>query len=252
MPLGLEYSRVGDRALLLDLSVPEAASPPPVVVYLHGGGWKVGARDMNPERLRSLAEHGFAVASIDYRLSGEATYPAQLDDVRAALAWLETHGAEHGVNGSRVALWGASAGGHLAALTGLTTPDVAAVVTYFATTDLLRAALRPPLEPQFLPNFEGELLGLENVLDDPAKAREASPRWQVHADAPPFLVLHGDRDRIVPSEQSTILHEALVDAGADSTFVLLGGATHEDAAFDSPRTLALVAAFLQAHLRGEH
>jgi len=101
---------------------------------------------------------------------------------------------------------------------------IAAAVVWFATTGLLRAAVRPPLESRFLPNFEGELLGLADVHTDPAAARAASPRWRVHPDAPPFLVMHGDRDRLVPDSQSTALQDALVDAGADSTLVLLGGA----------------------------
>ncbi|MGY1602213.1 alpha/beta hydrolase fold domain-containing protein [Geodermatophilus sp. SYSU D00815] len=248
---GIVYAVRGDRPLALDLHVPETAAPPPVVVHLHGGSWKFGSRSDHPERLRGLAAHGFAVASVDYRPSTEAPHPAQQEDVRAAVTWLQQHAAEHGADGSRIALWGASAGGHLAALAALTPPTpVAAVVTWFATTDLLRAALRPPLEPRFLPDFEGELLGVADVLADPAAARAASPRWLAHAGAPPFLVMHGDRDRLVPTVQSTVLHEALVDAGADSTLVLVGGASHEDPAFDAPRTLGLVAAFLRAHLGG--
>ncbi|MGY1620473.1 alpha/beta hydrolase fold domain-containing protein [Geodermatophilus sp. SYSU D00691] len=248
---GIEYAVRGDHPLALDLHVPETAGPPPVVVHLHGGSWKFGSRTDHPERACGLAERGFAVASVDYRLSTEAPHPAQLEDVQAAVTWLQERVVEHGADGSRIALWGASAGGHLAALAALTPPTpVAAVVTWFATTDLLRAAVRPPLEPRFLPNFEGELLGTPDVLADPAAARAASPRWLASAGAPPFLVMHGDRDRLVPPVQSTAFHEALVDAGADSTLVLVGGASHEDPAFDSPRTLDMVAAFLRAHLGG--
>ncbi|GAA0463376.1 hypothetical protein Ade02nite_30110 [Paractinoplanes deccanensis] len=243
--LGLEY----DRGLLLDLHVPDAPAAPPVVVYLHGGAWKVGSRQDNPARQQALTRHGLAVASVDYRLSGEAKYPAQLHDVQSAVAWLRDNAQRYGADGTRIALWGASAGAHLAAAAALTSPPpIAAAVAWFATTDLVRAAPRGPVEPRYLASPEGDLLGLASPLDDVEAARAASPRWLAHAGAPPFLIMHGDRDRLVPSAQSTVLHDALVDAGADSTLILLGGAAHEDPAFDTPRNVAMVAAFLSAHL----
>ncbi|MEV4348733.1 alpha/beta hydrolase [Actinoplanes sp. NPDC049596] len=227
----------------LDLHFPDGVDSPPVVVYLHGGAWRVGSRKDNPARQRALVDHGFAVASVDYRLSGEAKYPAQLEDVLAALAWLDDN-----LDGARIALWGASAGAHLAAVAALSSPLPRAAVLWFPTTDLVRAAPRGPVEPRYMPSPEGELLGLASPLDDVAAARAASPRWLAHAGAPPFLIMHGDRDRLVPPTQSTVLHDALTDAGAPSTLVLLGGAAHEDPAFDTPATVGMVAGFLRAHL----
>ncbi|SNY61300.1 alpha/beta hydrolase [Paractinoplanes atraurantiacus] len=243
--LDLEFT----PGLRLDLHLPEGAEPPPVVVYLHGGAWRVGSRQDNPARQRSLTRHGFAVASVDYRLSGDAKYPAQLHDVTAAIAWIKDNGRQYGVDGSRIAVWGASAGAHLAAAVALTSAVPRAAVLWFPTTDLVRAAPRGPVEPRYMPSPEGDLLGLKSPLDDVEAARAASPRWLVHPDAPPFLIMHGDRDRLVPPTQSTVLHDALVDAGAASTLVVLGGAAHEDPAFDTPATVGMVAGFLTAVLK---
>ncbi len=128
----VEYAVVpGFRPLLLDLVRPDSAVELPLVVFLHGGGWRVGSRSgmgpmfagWDPSPFAELAAAGFAVASVDYRLSGEAPFPAPLDDVRAALAWLHEHADEFsGCSATRTALWGESAGGHLAALAGLTGP----------------------------------------------------------------------------------------------------------------------------------
>lgn len=264
----LPYAEVGGRELLLDLYRPthRDTQRPPVVVYLHGGGWAVGSRhDHAQTRAKALAGRGFAVACIDYRLSDVATFPAQLHDVKASIRWLRAHAGELGIDGSRCAAWGASAGGHLAALAGLTGGDpewegdvgsdpeqsasVDAVVDWFAPTDLVESATRTPTEERVLSRrVEEQLLGIESLRDNPAAARGASPRHQVRAGAPPFLIMHGDHDRIVSVRHSRRLHEALTDANVESTLVVLGGAGHEDPAFDRDPTVDLVAAFLRTHL----
>jgi acetyl esterase/lipase len=167
-----------------------------------------------------------------------------------------------------VGIWGASAGALLASLAGLTpgqagldgdlgdhldqSSAVQAVVAWFGVADLLASASRSWLEAQILPfNFEATLLGVGSpaeVTEAADRAREASPLSWVSADAPPFLIAHGDRDRVVPAAQSHTLHEALVRAGARSSLLLVGGAGHEDAAFDAPANLALTAGFLSAAL----
>ncbi|MGY1625032.1 alpha/beta hydrolase fold domain-containing protein [Geodermatophilus sp. SYSU D00965] len=262
----LVYATPGGVELCLDLYVPETPRPAPVAVYLHGGGWLRGTRtDRAEERLVPVAADGVAVAAVQYRLSGQATFPAPLDDLRAAVRWLRAEGAAHGVDAARVGAWGASAGGHLAALAGLC-PDardgelgdssVQAVVTWFPVTDLLardtdvpEGPLPPFVSgPPLVPSFEARLLGLAATADDPEAARAASPLTHVHAGAPPFLVAHGDADGLVPSTHSRRLADALRRAGVPTSFLLLGGANHEDPAFDTPAVLGAVSGFLRAAL----
>jgi acetyl esterase/lipase len=263
----LRYATAGGVDLHLDLYLP-ATRPAPLCVYAHGGGWMRGARtDRAAERLVPVARAGVAVASVDYRLSGQAVFPAPLDDVRAAVRWLRAAAAGHGLDGARIGAWGASAGGHLAALLALTGDErdaelgdssVQAAVTWFATTDLLRLATDEPEgpPPPFLtgplpdPPFEARLLGVGRAAEAPEAARAASPVTHAHAGAPPFLLAHGDRDGMVPSVQSRRLFGALRDAGADATLWLLSGGNHEDPAFDRPESLGAVAAFLRARLLG--
>ncbi|MEU2351278.1 alpha/beta hydrolase [Modestobacter sp. NPDC049651] len=262
----LEFARPDGEPLLLDLHRPAGDATVPVCLYLHGGGWARGTRtDRAAERLEPVARAGVAVASIDYRLSGRATFPTQLDDVRAAVRWLRRCGAEHGLATERIGAWGASAGGHLASLLGLL-PDeqdgdssVQAVVAFFPPTDLLALAddpaegPPPPFmagRPPAVPPFEAQLLGLERAADDPERARQASPVSHVHAGAPPFLLVHGDRDGLIPGVQSQRFAAALADAGAPVQRWVLSGANHEDPGFDTPAGAGLVAGFLLGALSG--
>lgn len=266
----LTYAEAGGQTLLADLYRPATKAAPPVVLYFHGGGFQFGSRsDGADTRLAALAAYGVAVLSVDYRLAPAAHFPAQLHDVKAAIRWVRARGPSLGVNSERVGLWGASAGAVLAALAGLTSgqaafegtvgehPDqsskVDAVVAWFGVFDLLSSALRSGLEARLLPHeFGATLLGLESSADVLAaadRATQASALTWVSADAPPFLIAHGDRDRMAPLAESHALHDALVRAGAQSSMLLVGGAGHEGSAFESPANLALTAAFLTAALR---
>jgi len=265
----LVYAAVDGQQLLADLYRP-ATELPPVVLYAHGGGFEAGSRsDDGKGRLAGLAAHGLAVLSIDYRLAPAAHFPAQLHDVKAAVRWVRARAPRLGIGGEQVGVWGASAGALLASLAGLTpgqagldsdlgehldqSSAVQAVVAWFGIADLLATASRSWLEAEILPfNFEAALLGVRSAAEVSGaadRARKASPLTWVSADAPPFLIAHGDRDRIVPAAQSRTLHEALVRAGARSSLLLLGGAGHEDATFDAPANLAVTAGFLSAVLR---
>jgi acetyl esterase/lipase len=266
----LTYAVVDGHALHADLYLPEGAQPAPVVIYVHGGGWAVGTRtDHAATRLSALAAMGLAVLSIDYRLVDAAHFPAQLHDVKAAIRWLRAHAGGLGVDARRVGLWGASAGAVLAALAGLTAgrrdwegnvgdhqeqaSDVDAVVFWFGISDLLSTTTRSPLETELISDGpEAAFLGLTTrgeIAGDPHLARHASPLEWVHEDAPPFLIAHGDRDRIVPPSESLALHTALTRAGASSMLLTVGGAGHEDQAFDSTAHLAVTAAFLRSSLQ---
>jgi acetyl esterase/lipase len=225
---GVEYAvEVGYRPLLLDLYLPSAAAAP-VVLFLHGGGFQRGTRrdfghefaGWRPTPFERVAEAGFAVASVDYRLSGEARYPAQLEDVRAAIGWLRGNAGKYGFDGSRIAAWGESAGAHLAALAALTGPGIAAVVGWYGVYDL--TAMPDPSDPL---SRESRLLG-SAVGDVPALATEASPITHVHAEAPPFQLWHGTADCFLPFAQSERMAGALREAGVPVELLRVEGADH--------------------------
>ena len=261
----LIYGSVDGAELHLDLYLPDTR-PAPVCLWLHGGGWARGSRTVRAEeRLVPVARAGVAVAAVQYRLSGEAAFPAQLDDARSAVRWLRRNAGDLGLDAARVGAWGASAGGHLAALLALCPDDrdadlgdssVQAAVCWFPITDLTLRDTDVPEgpPPPFLtgpppsPSNEARLLGVENVRQAREAARAASPVTHVHPGAPPFLLVHGDRDGLVPSAHSRALHRLLRAHGIESQMLLLADANHEDPAFDSAPVLGAVAGFLRDRL----
>jgi acetyl esterase/lipase len=238
---GLAYAApIGFRPLLLDLYLAAAgADPAPLVVFMHGGGWLRGDRSMvspafaswRPGPLARLAAAGFAVASVDYRLSGEARFPAQLEDVSAAVEWLTGQAEEYGFDPGRIVLWGESAGAHLAALLALGSPGrpVRGVVDWYGPADLAaldgQVGAAGALTDDPLDTREARLLGAP-VAEVPELARAASPISHVRAGAPPFLIAHGTADRAVPFSQSEALAAALAEAGVGVRFEAVEGADH--------------------------
>jgi acetyl esterase/lipase len=246
---GVTYAvLVGYRPLQLDLWVPDGLVLPPLIVWIHGGAWLFGDRRYLPETLRpnqlfdqSLAA-GLAIASIDYRHSREAAFPAQLHDVKAAIRFLRTHSDELGIDTSRIGVWGESAGGHLAALVGLTgdrrdlegdvgiigsSSAVDAVVDWYGPSNIETVPRKtlPPVIAAMAP----ELASPEDVLVEGAEENTrfaASPINHVRMDAPPFLIVHGKDDQVVPYEQSEQLAAALESAGAPVRLVPVEGADH--------------------------
>ncbi|MFI6088997.1 alpha/beta hydrolase fold domain-containing protein [Streptomyces sp. NPDC051218] len=219
---GVPYGEVdGARPLELDLWLPEAGhGPAPLVLFVHGGAWRRGRRDdmglrtrhWNPGPLARIAAAGFAVACADYRLSGEARFPAPLRDLRTALRWLALRGPELGVDTARTVVWGESAGGHLASLLALD-PEVSAAgaVSWYAPSDL--TVPRGPFDPHSAETPEALLLGAAPAAV-PDRAREASPVTRVHPTAPPFLLIHGEQDTMVPVTHSEALAARLREASA--------------------------------------
>jgi acetyl esterase/lipase len=235
----------GYRPLELDLfrptgDGPESERPLPAVVYLHGGGWRQGARDMTspafrdwrPGLLTRVASAGFAVVCPDYRLSGEARFPAQLDDVHRALDWVTDKGAQHGIDPDRVLLWGDSAGGHLAtlaAMRGAVRPAIRGVVAWYPVTDLLGIQADADAiggEPHNTADArETALLG-GLIPDLPELASDASPVSHVGAASAPFFLAHGTADLGVPFAQSVRLRDALLSVGAEVTLHAVEGVDH--------------------------
>ncbi|MEV1026390.1 alpha/beta hydrolase [Streptomyces sp. NPDC050264] len=233
---GVPYGVVeGGRPLELDLWLPgpEAQLPAPLVLFAHGGAWRRGRRDdmgvhtrpWEPGPFERLAAAGSAVACVDYRLSGEATFPAPLDDLRAALRWLGLRADELGIDPLRTVAWGESAGGHLASLLALThtEPPLAGAVIWYGPADLETA--RPPFDPASTATPEALLLGAAPATV-PGLAADASPVRQAHADAPPFLIVHGEDDVMVPCGHGEDLAAALRAAGAPVELRTVPGANH--------------------------
>ena len=260
----LNYRRVGELALALDLYLPAGAPPRPLVIWVHGGAWRQGSKD-NPPAVPLLTDAGFAVASISYRLSQVAQFPAQIVDCKAAVAWLRAHAGEYGLAADRFGAWGSSAGGHLVALLGVAGdraefqppewPEVStrvqAVCDWYGPTDFLQMdAHEPPgaARDHDQPDSpESQLIG-GPIQANAAAVQRANPVTYVTADAPPFLVMHGTQDPLVPIHQSELLVAALRAAGRSVEFVRLEGAGHGGPAFQRPEALARVRAFFLEQL----
>jgi len=256
----------------LDLYLPVGEGPFPVVVNIHGGGFRFGDKRMVPDGVsRALLEAGFAVASVDYRLSGEACFPAAVQDVKAAVRFLRAQADGYRLDAGRIAAFGQSAGGNLAAMLGTSggeaqfddpalghtgvTSRVQAVVDWFGPTDFLQMAeqakaqgIRGGQKYEEADSFESRYLGAP-IREVPDRTRQANPVAYVDRDDPPFLIQHGADDPLVPVAQSQLLAEALEAAGCRVQFVCLPGAGHGDRGgkpiFESPENLAVVVAFLR-------
>lgn len=248
----LDYAGHGNPAQTLDLLLPPRRDGPPLplVLYIHGGSWNSGGKEDGLEPLSLLTTGDFALATINYRLLGEAHWPAPLDDARAALAFLrENAGAWH-LDPDRLGIVGVSAGGQIAGMLGTHAPDAAppdgvmCVVSFFGPTDFLSLVGDPEsLEPEEAA-FARQLFGMagRDLLET---ARRASPLNWVGPDTTPFLLIHGTEDAIVPFAQSEKMHAALLRAGVESTIVPVAGAGH---GFFAPALLEPVLQFLYRHL----
>ncbi|MFD4244990.1 alpha/beta hydrolase fold domain-containing protein [Streptomyces sp. NPDC058525] len=275
---GITYATTpGYRPRLLDVQVPAGDGPFPAVVWIHGGGWLDGDRRYPPPTVPAALLHGavlaagLALVSVDYRHSLEAPFPAQLHDVKAAVRYVRAHADALGIDPGRIGVWGESAGGHLAALAGLVGPGsaggaalegtegvgsgdtgVLAVVDWYGCSDLVALAAHPmppmPSEVAFPDPYEA-LLGAP-VAADPEPARVASPvTYAGGPHLPPFLLVHGTHDGLVPYSQSEALAEALEAAGGEVTLRPVEGADH--IFLGSPEIAGIVAesvAFLAGHL----
>jgi acetyl esterase/lipase len=271
------FATVAGVELQADIYLPESPpAPPPVLVYLHGGGWRVGDHKMDADVVgRPLAARGLAVVSVDYRLSDVASFPDQIHDAKAAVRWVRANAATYGWDADRVAAAGASSGGHLAGLLGLTAgiaelegevggntdqdSSVGAAVLYFPVVDPAQwdheSFNRGPQPPP--DTFAGRypfwppppraalLLGVQDAETAAGENARASVLSYVKAEnPPPFLTLHGDSDTAVFLTHSKQLHAALRAAGADSSLLILADADHVDPAYARPEIVGAVAAFI--------
>jgi len=237
---GIEYKRTASGPLELDVYLPNTDAPAPLVVMIHGGAWMSGGRfQMGLTKWAGyLASAGLAVASIDYRLAPATTFPDSFQDCLDAVDWCVDHATELAIDPRRIALWGDSAGGHLVLLLAFSQshPEYSGP-RMRAEKGALRAvaALYPPSDLLRLDAAERRGLGIGGAVSafvgaapeaEPARWRNASPVEWVHAALPPVLLLHGTRDLLVPSSQSTRLAEHLARAGVAHRLEVVDEAPH--------------------------
>lgn len=256
------YVTNGHERQKLDLFIPAGATNPlPLIIWVHGGAWMGGSKDQCPAL--PYLQKGYAVASVNYRLSQHAIFPAQIEDCKAAVRWLRDHAKEYNLDAHRFAAWGASAGGHLVALLGTAgdakkfdvgenlevSSRVQAVVDFFGPTDLTamaRDALPGSRIDHDAPDAaEAKLIG-GPVQQNKDKCAAANPVTYVATNNPPFLIMHGNKDDIVPYQQSELLRDALQKAGVPVTFKIVEGAGHGFGGLDIDRQ---VAAFFDQQLK---
>ena len=254
----LQYAEVDGKPLLLDLYLPEKAEGAPLVVWVHGGGWKSGSKQNC--FLKWVTNFGYTVASINYRLVDVAKWPAQLHDCKGAIRWLRANAKTYGYNPDCVIAAGSSAGGHLVALLGTTGDNdelegavggngeqssrVQAVVDYYGATDFL---LRSKTQ-SWKVNKPGSVV--YNLLGGPAnqlveKAQQASAKFHVTPDDPPLLVFHGVKDTTVLMNQTDAIEEAYKKAGLPVTVYRLENSGHGGIEFYTGKNAEHLCAFLE-------
>ena len=258
------FAEVGESKLRLNLIVPKNVENPPLVVFIHGGGWKNGS--YKACKVTWLVEHGFAVASIGYRLSQVATFPAQVHDCKGAVRWLRAHADHYRYNAEKIGVCGSSAGGQLAALVGTSAGVVAlegdtaghldqssrvqAVINYYGPNDFV---LRSRMHPAKTESPEGsvyKLLG-GSASSRIELAKLASPAWQVSKDDAPMLVFHGTNDKTVQFNQAERIVEVYEKAGLPIELIALEGAGHGGKEFFSGKSREQAVAFFRKHLAAE-
>lgn len=228
MTCDILYGRAGDENLYLDLYKPQwIQKPAPLAVWIHGGGWVQGSRSQLGPGADELISRGFIVASLDYRLAPKYPWPAQIDDVRRAIDFLCSNADHYNIDADRIGVWGGSAGAHLASLLGLaviydgaaTLRRVKAVVDFCGPSDLLSLDFPEPLQRMLEAVFPPGDLQKEML-------KEASPVEYVTADAPPFLIIHGEYDNLVPPAQAQLFYTRLLKAGVPAELIIVKNAGH--------------------------
>jgi len=264
----LFYVTDGHPRQTLDLYLPPTGRNGPLIIWVHGGAFRMGSKE-NKVPLSYLAE-GYAVASINYRLSQHALFPAQIQDCKAAVRWLRAHAGNFGFDPDRIGVWGTSAGGHLASMVGSSegveelegpgnlgfSSAATCVAVLSGPSDLLAIVGEPSSIDRTKDDCpESQLIGGGLLTDQPDKARAASPVTYVDGNEPPYLILHGTKDNTVPYTQAEIMAEALEEAGCDVTFIPIENGNHGLGGRDTNPSREewnkSLAEFFATHLQGE-
>jgi acetyl esterase/lipase len=242
--LDITFADVDGLALKLDLHLPTGVDCPQLVMWIHGGGWESG--DKADCRVKYLAEHGYAVASVNYRLTHQAAFPAQIHDVKAAIRWLRAHATEYGYKADKLVVTGGSAGAHLASLLGTTVGDtqlegtlgdhldqstaVDGVGNFYGPQDFILRAQTQPDKVFPVDSIVHKLLGCR-VDENESLAKQASPAWHVDAKTVPFVIFQGDADEQVLPNQQARLMEALDKFNIKYEYFIGEGIGHGDMRF---------------------
>ncbi len=265
----IPYAGTDNPRQRLDLFLPkspEGEGPLPVVVFIHGGAWRAGDRRGGWGRVAPYVESGhYAGVSVGYRLTDEAIWPAQIHDCKAAIRWIRANAAKYRIDPERIGVFGSSAGGHLVAMLGTsgdvkelegdlgdhdsTSSRVACVVDEFGPSELLAMGQYPSRMNHDAADSPESLLIGGAIQENKDLARAASPITYVSADDPPFLMIHGTEDPLVPFNQSERLRDALKAAGVEALLIPIEGGGH--GGFRNPEVPERTRRFFDKHLRGE-
>lgn len=248
------------RQMSMDILRPISENPLPVIVWIAGGGWRNLDKNNFMPQLVQFAQKGYIIASIEHRLTNEAIFPSQIEDVKAAIRFLRANAKTYNIDPKRIGVWGESAGGYLAAMLGTTgniqefegsgywqeaSSKVQAAVVWYAPTDFLQFVNNREDDPS---SREALFLG-GSVKAHPEKAVKASPLTYISADTPPFLIMHGDQDYLVPMIQSEIFYNALKDNGVSVDFYKVKGVGHFTHGFSQPQIFKIVLDFFNDKLK---
>ncbi len=259
----IEFAVADGHSLKLDLYLPEKPQGSSLLVWIHGGGWRKGSREKC--LLNWLPKHGYTVASISYRLSDVAKFPAQLHDCKAAVRWLRAHAPKYGYRTGKIAVAGASAGGHLTALMATTAGNpelegevggnlgessrVQAAVDYYGATDFVLRSRTQPSRANEKGSVVYDLLG-GGANEKTALAKQASAVYHVSRDDAPLLIFHGDKDNTVLLDQSQAIVKAYQKSGSRVEIHVIGGAGHGGKLFyegvNAQRLLTFLGASLES------
>ena len=256
--IDVPYTKVNGTELKLDMILPKGKGPHPAVMVIHGGAWRGGNKKDCMFIMPDFARRGYAAISPQYRFCPKETFPAQVEDVKAAVRWVKAHAGEYEIDPERIGAIGFSAGGHLAMMLGLTSPSdglegeaaaggpdsrVKAVVNYFGPTDLAADDL-PDVSKPLVRDFLGG-----TPKEKPELAAKASPLTFVSKDDAPVLTFQGTRDPLVPPTQAIKLAEKMTAAGVPGRVELLIGAQHGWGGAELERTKAETFAFFDVYLK---
>lgn len=245
----LEYANVDGESLRLDLYLPQKSeTKPPLLVWIHGGGWTKGSKSgINSTFIRLTAE-GYAAASIDYRLDGLNSHPKQIHDCKGAIRWLRANADKYGYDVTRIGAGGGSAGGHLVLLLGLSTgvEDLEGDVGGNLDQSSQVHAIVDLFGPSALGLFAEKS---ERFRHNKELLKSASPVTYLTKDDPPLLIFHGDNDQLVPLGQSEHIHKRYQEIGLETSLHVIEGAGHGGPQFSDPARYELVKDFFARHIK---
>ncbi len=263
----LPYLKNSHERQCLDLLIPKNSGEKslPVIVYVHGGAFRAGDKSSSVGKLIPFVASGdYAAATVNYRLSGDAVWPAQIHDCKAAIRWIRANANKYGLDSDRIGVWGSSAGGHLVSMLGTSSgaavmdgglgeykdvsSHVSCVADFFGPTDFLQMDKAGSIQSHDAPDSpESELIG-GAIQENKDKVATANPIRYITKDDPPFLIIHGTKDPLVPYNQSELFITALRKAKINCTMITVKDGGHGQGF--GPETIKYTKQFFDHHLRG--